>query len=349
MGLFSRFFGRLTPAIAASTLTPVVPLCNPATNPAYLDLLAHFAWAKADAFDLDADWADRLGDAPSNAVHRLIDAGMLRPAPTYVRLDRLFTVAELKAHLRAHGLGASGNKPALISRLSEHAPAEAEFLASKRDALELTLAGQALVDKRLTQLAVDRDAAIDEAAMMIRTRDYAGAVRCNTAFEAGHKVQLRISRDLRRAGAAMSIKDRRDQAAVLRMTAEARPKYLGGLSEEVWDDLRFAVAMDVMWGGGLAQWAASSVAAVGGRDWLVVRHAVHKRAKDIESRAGAASVGISRVSFGCCRDACESCKELSARTWPIGEAPELPHATCTNPRGCLCITKPILPNATRTA
>lgn len=345
MGLFSRFFGRPAPSSGSHAPKTSKAPRDVRTDPACLDLLAHFAWTRANALDLDPDWAQRLDESPRTAVQRLVRAGLLSPLSTPGRLDRLLTVAELKTHLKASGLAVGGNKAAMIERLMEHVPKRAEALVSDFEAYCPTPVGQALIDERATAIAIERDAAVDGTAAMIRGRDYTAAAKCKRGFEAGHKVQPRIGPHLRRGAAALSIQDRRDQAAVLRLTAEARPKYLGHLSESTWDDLRFAVAMDMLWGGGLVEWTATSATTLDGRDWLIVRSAIHARAKDLETRARAQAAGISMMTFGCCSDACEPCKAQTARAWPVADAPELPHASCVSQRGCLCISKPVMPSS----
>lgn len=345
MGLFRRFFGKPAPARASPALTTDRLPRDPTADPARLDLLVHFAWRKADALDLDPDWTQRLGEPPRSTLQRLVLAGLLRPLSTEGRLDRLLTVAELKGHLKAHGLSNSGSKPSLIDLLVGQASVHAESLASAVDAFGLTPQGQALVDERLACIANDRDAAVDQTAVMIRAMDYPAALRRKGVFEASYKAQPRIGAHLRQFGSAMSIPDRRDQSMVLKRTAEARPRYLGRHSEETWEELRFAVAMDFLWGGGLAQWTRSNADSLDGRDWMIVRSAIHKRATDIEARTRAHAAGITLMTFGCCSGACDPCWAQSKLAWPVVDAPELPHALCISPRGCLCIARPILPSA----
>ena len=46
--------------------------------------------------------------------------------------------------------------------------------------------------------------------------------------------------------------------------------------------------------------------------------------------------GVSTVKICVAPDACDPCRKLAGRTYPLAEAPSLPCRDCANPAGCRC-------------
>ena len=298
------------------------------TLPAELALLAKFIHGANPAEVSHPGWDRDLGEDSAGVIRRFQRAGWLVEAPLDLKLDRAFTVTALKPLLKERGLAVSGKKDDLIKRLVDSDPSGMTKLAcgfslwtcspaATIAAAEFTARRQAqrhsayAIALEALQLGKVR-AACETAVALARSQSFEPQSHGDSKAE--HLVEeacaiLRVSPGILRGVCADELPTLRAVAALLSITGEsqAKPWLPEGLQGHPRLDLETTVRMLLFAGSNQ-------------------RHLQQMR------DAGIAHVVV--IDAG--EHSCEHCRLFDGRTYPLVDAPELPHPDCTHEMGCRC-------------
>jgi hypothetical protein len=260
----------------------------------------------------------------------MIKWGWLTRPPVEAILEPFFKIPDLKQFLRERDLPASGKKADLLARLLS---ADWEGITSKVSnvtAYVCTLEGKALADDFCAK-ELEAQRQVDARCLeKVAQGDFRGAAR-----EVAEYSRQRVIFD---SPIAISLDDH-DQELLLRYTAAARPRILQDVSPEDWKVAQNAAVMRSLWGAKSAkQWLPESFKGASNLapDVAVRMVAFAGKTKWDVHRMRQCGVKTVKV-LGCGSDSCLDCRELNDSEYPIKRVPEVPHPTCTHPKGCRCV------------
>lgn len=115
------------------------------------------------------DWDDALGENGAAVLRGFLNDKLVESAPTDVAIDKLFTVDELKPHLKARGLKVGGKKSDLVARILAADPAWAESQARAAWQYRRTTLGQVVADDIYD--AIGREEGEMEARLLLLVHD----------------------------------------------------------------------------------------------------------------------------------------------------------------------------------
>lgn len=277
-------------------------------------------------------WTTALGETPQSAIERFKQVKLLVPfAPVgsealALALGSIYGVAQLKPMLKARALKVSGKKDELIARLLL-----ADTDGVSREIASLGLyhcsdAGRDLASK----LEERKEQACAAAVAAIRAKDYSLAIR----------VYQSIEDDLgfpkwEFEGAA--------RPELIELVMNVKPRILGDCSEAVLAKLRLAMALQCLSGRHAPKGLLRDVETGIRLDAETAARMIYFLARHAEDMRQWRQVGVTQVTHLAAGDSCAVCVGLNGQAWGINEAPELPHAQCTNDEyGCRCLYLPVL-------
>ncbi len=102
----------------------------------HIQLLSHFLKPREIVLSKWSYFGPFLKEEPSFAIEHFIRDGSLVPCNAEEKLDRLFSVPQLKAIAKEEGINVSGTKADLIARLMAAVPEKAERLVASRQVVK---------------------------------------------------------------------------------------------------------------------------------------------------------------------------------------------------------------------
>lgn len=130
---------------------------------------------------------------------------------------------------------------------------------------------------------------------------------------------------------------------LLSMMFEVRPGILGTLTDEQWRDVGIRAAMlEAIGAANLPRGFSRLGIGVGNMNADAVARMMIYRVRQLVELEDWADVGVRTVTIMANGDSCEACATLDGATYPLGEAPEIPHLHCTHKMGCRCLLSPVL-------
>lgn len=336
MGMFDFLFGSKQSTSPPARGQPRQAFDWRASKP-HLLLISRFLHAQGTTDAVPPHWEGVLGEPPQLAVDRFLADGLLVPASLTAKLDRTFKTTELKPFLKERGLPVSGKKDALLERLVAADPDGMAAKVAHLAIVECSSAARAIAEQYVAEKLAEKDAAVAESLVLLRSKDFGRASLAVSRYEARQVFP-------RGLGIDWSNNDPADDVRLLETMFAARPKILDGLSESEWEPLRIAAAMMHLWGINVArEWLPEGFVGVPRFDVdtaarMVLFHAYHRRDMT-QFRA----MGIKKATvLGCGEASCEACRQITAKLMPLAKIPELPHAACTHEMGCRCYVSPDL-------
>jgi hypothetical protein len=285
----------------------------------------------------DPRWAAALRAEPLKVIDKLCAQGLLAEADLGARLREKFKVPDLKQLLRERRLPVSGNKQALIDRLIEADRDGARAAAEDIVVLQCTEAGCDVVEPFMRARENAYRAAEDLSLDAIKQGEFKRAIEIVNRYTAS---QLFLPNPI---GIPVDT-DRKFQT--LQTISTGRPKILSRLNDAQLSAVRVATAMSALWNSRSAKSWLPKEFKTEPFDAEVAARMLHFYANSQYELSRATGIGVNRVQILSAGDAdtCNSCREISGRTYSISEAPELPYGQCTCEEGCRCMYLPLLPD-----
>jgi hypothetical protein len=286
-------------------------------------------------FTKSDEWKQMLDQDPGEAIHDLIDEGMLIEPEVHACLAFRFKVLDLKQMLKARGLPASGRKDDLIERLVSADPEAMRQETVGLNIWQCSDRGRTLAEKYVSDQRQKRTEAERYVFEQLSKRNLKEANRVVTDFKAAQAFP-------RRATEESSSKP--DQVEMLTIIFQSKPKILATLTKNSLEVLQLAAAMIHLWGDSAKEWLPSDLKTGLAMDndtaaRMVLFYAYnqssltdYRRNKDI----------LRGVEILDAVDSCRACRKLSHKTYTFGKVPELPYENCTSEKGCRCTYAPSL-------
>jgi hypothetical protein len=283
-------------------------------------------------------WKQVLGEAPSKAINRFLDEGMLKNADIAKSLEWKYKITDLKRMLKERSLRMSGNKDDLILRLIETDPNGMKENVSGSNVLICSEQCRKIVDDYLAIGKEKRQNLNQQVLNSLRNREFREASLLHSSFEAEQVFPSGLNVDWRNPDTTRDI-------AALKIIFASNPRILKNVSVEWLEHLRLAAGMMYLLGEDTAKSVLppnletgsvlDSVTAVR----MIMFHAVNQVNLSQYREWGTKLVNISTVNDGA---TCEACKKIVGKKFNIDEVLELPYERCTCEMGCRCIYSPVI-------
>jgi hypothetical protein len=346
MNLFSLLFGKKTETTPATVeelaKEPVMSQPPPQEvdssrwSDAHLKFLAGFLNGAEFKADERSYWANVLGQAPAKVVQRLIDAGLLTPAPLSAKLESAFKATEIKALLKERSLPVSGKKADAVARLVEADRARMEAKVAHITAYICTASGRELAEGYLAREEERNRQARERSFELLRS----GQLRQASSVVAEYERAQVFARGV---GVDWSQRPSPEDLQQLQAILDARPAILKDVSSNDWSVLQQAAAMMELWGERSArEWLPAGFVGASNLDpetavRMVLFAGGHRAKLEQYRHAGCSRVEIS----GCGEGSCPVCQKLCGKKYRVAQVPELPHPDCTHEMGCRCMILPV--------
>jgi len=332
MGIFDWLSKRASAPNRGATLSPAE------LDQWELLLLSQFsAPQNRERIIRDPRWAAVLRAEPLEVIGKLCAQGLLAECDLGVRLRAKFKVSDLKQLLRARQLPVSGNKQALIDRLIEEDPDGARAAAEDIVVLQCTEAGCAVVEPFVRARENAYRAAEDLSLVAVKRGEFERAIEIVNRYQAS---QIFLPNPI---GIPVETDTTLER---LQTIWTGRPKILSRLNVAQLNAVRVAAAMSELWKTRSAiEWLPEEFKTELPFDGEVATRMLYFHADNQYKLNRALRIGANRVQILSAGDAdtCNSCREISGRTYSISEAPELPYGQCTCEEGCRCMYIPLFP------
>ena len=212
-------------------------------------------------------------------------------------------------------------------------------LVAELDVYECAPEGRTRAEQYKMEQSQKRAMIEERVLSQLRARDFLAASQTVAAFEA---VQV-FSRGL---GVDWSEHDTTSDATKLEAIFELKPKILDGLADAEWELLRIAAGMMALWGTGSARaWLPDNPVGLPRFDAdtaaRMLCFAADHKLRIVEYRQLSGTAGIKSVEVSVTADSCPACKKMAGKRYKLSDLPELPHAACTEARGCRCMALPV--------
>ena len=311
---------------------------------AHLLLLSMFLHAKAaDDFakaDPRADgWNSVLRETPQTAIKRFVDEGLLVTPGLSEHLAYKYKVSELQAMLKQRALPVSGRKDDLISRLIEADPGGMKKAVAGLTVLQCSDRGQEIANQYLAAKKAEQEAAEREVLAMLQKGKYREASLAVSSYEARQVFPRGWA-----FGTDWRKHDPTRDVATLKQIFSSKPKPLAQLDQSKLGALRIAAGMMALWGTSEAgAWLPShfetglTIDNDAAAQTLLFGSSHQSQLEQWRQSGVVAGVRVLTA-----KDSCNECRKLEGKKYRLSEAPELPNAKCTSPKGCRCTLTAIL-------
>jgi hypothetical protein len=185
----------------------------------------------------------------------------------------------------------------------------------------------------------ERAAAEEAVRLALESRDFKLASRIVASYESKQPVPRGIGIDWSRY-------DSSRDAMMLATIYSGIPNILRGISTEAVPALRFAAAMQLLWGEFKRRWLSPQPttdihlsADVAARMFVFHAYKVRDftRMRTFPEREIIRAVRVESIP-----DCCSQCRSLGGKMFSIDAPPELPHPECTSEKGCRCTYTAVL-------
>lgn len=322
---------------SVASSAPPRPSGPPVDSPAHRLLLSRFLHGNEATSVRGAHWDAALGEPSSRALERLAEIGWLVPARTRTKLLS-YRVVDLKPLLKARGLPVSGSKDELADRLMAKDPYGIAREVARLSLLECSDTGRAIAEAFVAEKDAQRRAAVEASLACVRRGDIDGACDIVDAFE---RSQV-FARGVSAGGPGETDALARAGREIAKLTMQARPSILAGISADELRQLRVGAVMMQLWGINDARGLVPDGIAAGTRfddstaARMVMFAAIQKR-----NLAEFRAAGVRKIQISDGGDSsCPACREAASRLYPVDQVPELPLPTCTHTSGCRCVATP---------
>ncbi len=288
--------------------------------------------------ELGSYWDEALGESRLGVVNRLIDQGLIIPAPLEVKLDLKIKVPDLKSMLKKQGIKQTGRKAELLARLIENDFASLQKMVGRWRIYQCSDVGRTLALEFETALEAERNQAESDVLELLTEGDYRSASLRMASFEA--KQVFKRGLDSRGLEFDWENYDPEIDVIMLECIFSGWPAILNTVTHDLRDALRLGAAMMELFGARTAmQWFEEVPKTNSHLDpdtviRMICFYGRHQQEMQEYKRMGVRCVTI---IGGEDEESCPHCAAISGKKFPLGKAPELPLPTCTSECGCCCI------------
>lgn len=305
---------------------------------ARLEFLAQFLTGRRPNSFPEPLWRPALRASPSTVCAEFLEKGLLVEASLHEQIASEFTVADLRAQLKARALKVSGCKADLIERLMRHDPQGAQTMASRAGARPVYVCsqqGRAMAEKFVATKKAERAAAEGAAFAALRLCDFPAAVAVVAEYQAKQILPAGLNVDWSsetfRAELVEEVKG-------IFETAPGRPRILSAMEPAEFRRLQTAAAVMLLWGNPRApKLTPPGFVSPNGLDASAAARMILFFVRHRTTLAQMNAFGVRRVQIMASDRCCNACAKLTSIAYSIDAAPELPHEFCADPRGCRCL------------
>lgn len=297
---------------------------------AYRMLLSRFVTPQLDhaISRQEAKWMGLLGESSKQALNFFLNHDLLALASIEDRMNKKYSVANLKEIITKKGQKATGKKNDLIEKALEVARDEMVLATADMKLYVCTESGKRIAEKYLSSREAER-------------KDYGTRV-LNLVIDGQYKKAVEVARqyyepemDLRENENFGLNNDAYDLKKITWAT-ESTPGILSKMDTDLLGKLRLAYIMSIF--------APLDIVYSIPKDTptgipLDLETSLRMFSFYIDSkieRLQFEAEGVKRLEVLACNDSCSQCKKLNGKRFKISEAPELPNPSCTDPCGCRC-------------
>lgn len=342
MGVFSFLSGKSQ--IEESVLkSPVV--FNWRESDAHRQLLTKFISPSSTAYFVNQNyWEIALGENPSIAITRFQNEGLLVEPSLEEKVGSGFSSAELKAHLKARNLKVSGNKDELAARLVQFDSDGMQKAVAERTFFVCSDIGMGIAKQIKARNEEEKKRAEQESLTLLGDGKLIEACRCVAQYEAKWAFPRGVNMDWKNYDPAQDV-------AMLKEIFIGNPKILTRFNARFNDcqtnKLRIPAGMKLLWGELKQGWLPPELLDADHELNLdndlemdvetAVRMFLFYAKHRVEMENYRKLDFVKHIKILATDDSCETCKQLSKKTYKLDDVPELPHEHCTHEMGCRCM------------
>jgi hypothetical protein len=298
----------------------------------------------------NSGWESVLGSTIPKIIHmfkreKLItlvdpDADLYRIAEVVLR------VPDIKELLKGMNAKVSGSKPVLLKRCIDLDERSVRELIPNESYWIVTQQGGEIVDKYLEAKGAAQIKCEDEVLGFLANADYSGAARRRADFNSTLVFPPGM-------GCSWPDWDTGRDEEILSYIYSRKPMALALYHPNQINETRPLAALMHLFGGKVSSRLYALVCGSSNGEGADTKLHTRKQKEGIARlllfyATGQANLrewkshGYGFVRVSSCGDSCDSCKELSKRSYSVGTAPQLPHSLCAMPFGCRCSYIPIV-------
>jgi hypothetical protein len=281
-------------------------------------------------------WKDVLGENSKDVIDSLEKMRWIIKASREEKIERLYTVSELKTYLKNAQLSVTGKKSVLIERIIEANLTEIISKIDKEDICVCSDEGRRIASNFIEIEQAKRDVADTQTLQLLRERKFVDAASVMLEYEKGQVFARGIGVDWDNQTPSV-------HQNMLNLIFTSEPGILRDIEEIEMEPLRVVAGMMYLWG---KKWSKTWVS----NDFALHHHfdietasrmlLFYSTNKQNLARYKADDI-IKKVEILTTDNSCNECQKFNGKKFSLDRVPELPHEKCSHEMGCRCTYIPI--------